>query len=111
MTPHEKKRLKKLDKLTDKALRDVDKTKDAKKDVIQTLNEAGYDKNDFFIRDKSPSYYHPGKSGSIYLDKDDIEPVAYFGEIHPNILKKTDIKTNNLIGFEIFLENFSQIFF
>jgi len=34
MTPHEKKRLKKLDKLTDKALRDVNKTKNAKKDVI-----------------------------------------------------------------------------
>ena len=65
---------------------------DAKKDAIQTLIEAGYDKNDFFVRDNSPSYYHPGKSGSIYLDKDDLEPVAYFGEIHPNIIKKLDIK-------------------
>ena len=78
---------------------------DAKKDVIQTLNEAGYDKNDFFIRDKSPSYYHPGKSGSIYLDKDDIEPVAYFGEIHPNIIKKLDINTEALVNFEIYLDN------
>jgi len=77
---------------------------DAKKDAIQTLNEAGYDKNDFFIRDKSPSYYHPGKSGSIYLDKDDIEPVAYFGEIHPNIIKKLDINTEALVNFEIYLD-------
>ena len=77
---------------------------DAKKDAIQTLNEAGYDKNDFFIRDKSPSYYHPGKSGSIYLDKDDIEPVAYFGEIHPNIIKKLDINTEALVKFEIYLD-------
>ena len=77
---------------------------DAKKDVIQTLNEAGYDKNNFFIREKSPSYYHPGKSGSIYLDKDDIEPVAYFGEIHPNILKKLDINTEALVNFEIYLD-------
>ena len=30
---------------------------------------------------------------------------GYFGEIHPNILKKLDIKTESLIGFEIFLEN------
>ena len=30
---------------------------------------------------------------------------AYFGEIHPNILKKIDIKTESLIGFEIFLDN------
>ena len=78
---------------------------DAKKDAIQTLNEAGYDKKDFFIRDNSPSYYHPGKSGSIYLDKDDLEPVAYFGEIHPNIIKKLDINTEALVYFEIYLDN------
>ena len=78
---------------------------DAKKDAIQTLKEAGYDKNNFFIRDKSPSYYHPGKSGSIYLDKDDIEPVANFGEIHPNIIKKLDINTEALVNFEIYLDN------
>ncbi len=77
---------------------------DAKKDSIQTLIEAGYDRGNLFVREKSPSYYHPGKSGSIYLDKDDIEPVAYFGEIHPNIIKKLDIKTEALVGFEIFLD-------
>jgi phenylalanyl-tRNA synthetase beta chain len=31
--------------------------------------------------------------------------VAYFGEIHPNILKKIDVKTESLVGFEIFLDN------
>jgi len=77
---------------------------DAKKDVVQTLIEAGYDKQSFFIRDNSPSYYHPGKSGSIYLDKDDIEPVAYFGEIHPNIIKKLDVKTEAIVNFEIYLD-------
>ncbi len=77
---------------------------DVKKDVIQTLVEAGYDRQSFFVRDKSPSYYHPGKSGSVYLDKDEIDPVAYFGEIHPNILKKLDIKTEGLVGFEIYMD-------
>ena len=77
---------------------------DAKKDVIQTLVEAGYDRQNLFVREKSPSYYHPGKSGSVYLNKDDIDPVAYFGEIHPNIIKKIDIKTEALIGFEIYLD-------
>ncbi len=77
---------------------------DAKKDVIQTLVEAGYDRQNLFVREKSPSYYHPGKSGSVYLDKDDIDPVAYFGEIHPNIIKKINIKTEALIGFEIYLD-------
>ena len=77
---------------------------DAKKDLIQTLVEAGYERQKLFIREKSPSYYHPGKSGSVYLDRDDIDPVAYFGEIHPNIIKKVDIKTEALIGFEIYLD-------
>ena len=77
---------------------------DAKKDVIQTLVEAGYDRQNLFVREKSPSYYHPGKSGSVYLDKDDIDPVAYFGEIHPNIIKKINIKTEALVGFEIYLD-------
>ncbi len=81
---------------------------DVKKDVIQTLVEAGYDRQRFFVRDKSPSYYHPGKSGSVYLDKDEIDPVAYFGEIHPNILKKLDIKTEGLVGFEIYMDYLSE---
>ena len=34
--------------------------------------------------------------------------VGYFGEIHPNILKKLDIKTESLVGFEIFLDNIKQ---
>ena len=77
---------------------------DVKKDLIQTLMETGYDKQSFFIRDKSPTYYHPGKSGAVYLDKDDIDPVAYFGELHPNIVNKLDIKTDGVVGFEIYLD-------
>ena len=30
---------------------------------------------------------------------------AYFGEIHPNILKNIDLKTESLVGFEIFVDN------
>ena len=78
---------------------------DVKKDVIQTLIEAGYNRESFFIKDTSPSYYHPGKSGSVYLNKDDIKPVAYFGEIHPNIVNSIDIKTESLVGFEIYLDH------
>ena len=77
---------------------------DVKRDVVQTLIEAGYNSDKFFIDDKTPNYYHPGKSGRIFLNKDKDKVAAYFGEIHPNILKKLDIKTDALIGFEIFLE-------
>ena len=31
--------------------------------------------------------------------------MAYFGEIHPNVVKKLDIKTEALVSFEIYLDN------
>jgi len=78
---------------------------DVKRDVVQTLIEAGYNSNKFLIDNKTPNYYHPGKSGRIFLSKDKDKAAAYFGEIHPNIVKKLDIKTESLVGFEIFLDN------
>ena len=78
---------------------------DVKKDVVQTLIEAGYKSEEFFIDDKTPNYYHPGKSGRLFLKKDADLVAAYFGEIHPNITKKIDMKTESLVGFEIFLDN------
>jgi len=68
-----------------------------KKDVVQTLVELGVDKNETSIDTKTPSYYHPGRSGSV-ITKKDHKLLAYFGEIHPKIIDKT-------YGFEIFLEN------
>ena len=84
--------------------RDID-VFDVKRDVIQTLVEAGYSSDKFFIDDKTPNYYHPGKSGRLFLNKNNDQAIAYFGEIHPNILKKIDIKTESLVGFEIFIDN------
>jgi len=81
---------------------------DVKQDVIKSLVEAGFNQNKLHIDDKTPSYYHPGKSGRVFLNKDKEKVVAYFGEMHPNILKKIDIKTESLAGFEIFLDNFKQ---
>ena len=78
---------------------------DAKRDVIQTLVEAGYSPDKFFIDNVTPSYYHPGKSGRLFLNKEKDLVAAYFGEIHPSILKKIDMKTESLVGFEIFLDN------
>ncbi len=78
---------------------------DIKRDVIQTLVEAGYDSEKFYIDDESPNYYHPGKSGRLFLNMGKDKVAAYFGEIHPNIIKTLDIKTDSLVGFEIFLDN------
>jgi|TARA_B100001741_G_scaffold253672_1_gene215841 phenylalanyl-tRNA synthetase beta chain len=68
-----------------------------KKDLVQTLIELGIDKNQTTIDINTPSYYHPGRSGSI-ITKKDKNLLAYFGEIHPKII-------NKVYGFEIFLEN------
>ncbi|MDB9807771.1 phenylalanine--tRNA ligase subunit beta [Candidatus Pelagibacter sp.] len=81
---------------------------DVKRDVVQSLVEVGYNKDKFYIDDETPNYYHPGKSGRIFLNKDKENVVAFFGDIHPNILKKLDIKTEALVGFEIFLDNIKQ---
>ncbi len=81
---------------------------DAKKDVIQSLGEIGLDMKKFYINSKTPNYYHPGKSGAIYQDSNCSHPLAFFGEIHPNITQKLDIKTEALILFEIYLEKIVQ---
>ena len=78
---------------------------DVKRDVVQTLVEAGYNSDRFFIDRETPNYYHPGKSGRLFLNNEKDQVAAYFGEIHPNILKAIDIKTDSLVGFEIFLDN------
>ena len=84
--------------------RDVD-VFDVKRDVVQTLVESGYSSDKFFVDSETPNYYHPGKSGRLFLNKRKDQVAAYFGEIHPNILKKIDIKIESLLGFEIFLDN------
>ncbi len=68
-----------------------------KKDLVQTLLELGINKKETTIDTNTPSYYHPGRSGSIITKKDNIL-LAYFGEIHPKVVDK-------VYGFEIFLEN------
>ncbi|QIZ20960.1 phenylalanine--tRNA ligase subunit beta [Candidatus Pelagibacter giovannonii] len=81
---------------------------DVKRDVIQSLVEAGYNKDKLYIDDETPSYYHPGKSGRIFLNKGKEKVAGFFGDIHPNILKELDIKAESLVGFEIFLDNIKQ---
>jgi phenylalanyl-tRNA synthetase beta chain len=71
---------------------------DVKRDVVQTLIEAGYNSDKFFIDDETPNYYHPGKSGRLFLNRGKDQIAAYFGEIHPNIIKNIDIKTESLVG-------------
>ena len=37
-----------------------------------------------------------------------VSELAYFGEIHPFIIKKLDLRTDNVLGFEIILDNIPE---
>ena len=53
-------------------------------------------------------YYHPGQSGDVFLGNKKGPKVGSFGTIHPLILKKMDIQKSNIIGLEIYLDNFIE---
>lgn len=76
---------------------------DAKADALEALNAAEAPQNIQVVR-KAPSWYHPGRSGALTLGKN---VLAYFGEIHPKILKVFDIKTP-VVAFEVYLDNIPQ---
>jgi phenylalanyl-tRNA synthetase beta chain len=75
---------------------------DAKADAISILSAIGVKADNAQVVAEAPAWYHPGRSGVIRLGPKNI--MAYFGEIHPNILKKLDVK-GPLVGFEIMLGN------
>ena len=64
--------------------------------------------NHLFVNDNSKHSYHPGRSGSITLKSEKGPHLAYFGEIHPAIVKNLDFKDKNILGFEIFLKNIPE---
>ena len=72
---------------------------DAKADALAALAAVDAPANIQIFRN-APTWYHPGRSGSIQLGKNIL---AVFGEIHPAILKAFDIKTP-VCGFEVYLD-------
>ena len=81
---------------------------DVKSDVIRTLKELGIEQKDLFVSDDNKNCYHPGRSGSINLKSTKGPHLAYFGEIHPALIKNLDFKDTNIFGFEIFLKNIPE---
>ena len=82
--------------------RDVDAF-DAKADVFAILSEYIPTDNLNITRDVK-EYYHPGRSGAVLLGKN---VLAYFGEIHPNVLSKMNVK-GIVVGFEVFPDNLPE---
>ena len=81
---------------------------DIKSDAIKTLVELGIEEKNLFVSDNTKNSYHPGRSGSITLKSEKGPHLAYFGEIHPAIIKNLDCKDKNIFGFEIFLKNIPE---
>jgi len=78
---------------------------DIKNDALRTLNEVGIDGSKITVSNKTKKWYHPGRSGLLSLESANGPELVYFGEIHPSIIKRLDLRTENVLGFEIFLDN------
>jgi phenylalanyl-tRNA synthetase beta chain len=75
---------------------------DVKKDFFDVIELFGLRSESLQINTSElPKYYHPHRSATLKLGKNII---GFFGEIHPAIAKKFDLK-NRLNFFEIFIDN------
>lgn len=74
---------------------------DAKADALAAVAAANGPYDNAQVSKDAPAYYHPGRSGSLRLGKN---VLAYFGELHPAVLKAFDIKSR-VVAFEVYLDN------
>ena len=74
---------------------------DAKADALAAIAAANGPFENAQITLDAPAYYHPGRSGTLRLGKN---VLAYFGELHPSVLKAFDIK-GRAMAFEVYLDN------
>ena len=74
---------------------------DAKADALAALSAAGVDVGPLMVMDGAPGWYHPGRSGTLRLGPKTV--LATFGELHPRVLQKLDIK-GPVVAFEVWLE-------
>jgi phenylalanyl-tRNA synthetase beta chain len=77
---------------------------DAKADVLRTIEACGGPAGNLQVTRDAPSYFHPGRSGSLRLGAN---VIAHFGEIHPSLLDHMKV-SDPVVGFELFLENLPE---
>ena len=70
----------------------------AKADALAVLEAAGAPVSTMQVVAEAPSWYHPGRSGTIQMGPQN--KLATFGEIHPRILSDMDVK-GPLVAFEV----------
>lgn len=91
------------DKNWQTAIRPVD-VYDAKEDALAVLEACGTKRQNIQITREAPHWYHPGRSGAL---KQGRNVLAYFGEIHPSLIKQFDLK-GAVVGFEVILNALSK---
>lgn len=74
---------------------------DAKADAIAVLEACGVPMGNVQFEAGGPSWYHPGRSGTIKLGPKTI--LGYFGEFHPKVLEALDV-SGALSGFEVYVD-------
>lgn len=75
---------------------------DVKADVFSVLNEIGIAVDRLQTVTSTPAYFHPGRSGALMQGPKNT--LAYFGEIHPRLLRVMDLP-GPVAAFEIYLDN------
>ena len=73
-----------------------------KGDVLAALEGVGAPVASLKTSATAPGYFHPGRSGALGLGPKNA--LAYFGEIHPRVLKAMDVE-GPVLAFEILLDN------
>ncbi|MFL5240353.1 MAG: phenylalanine--tRNA ligase subunit beta, partial [Rhizomicrobium sp.] len=73
---------------------------DAKADMLAAIETAMGGAMTAPMKPGAAAWYHPGRSGTLALGP---KVLAYFGELHPNIVVAFDLK-GPAAGFEVFLD-------
>jgi phenylalanyl-tRNA synthetase beta chain len=81
---------------------------DAKENLYFILSDLGLSLENLVVEKSEKSFYHPGQSGDVFLGNKKGPKVGSFGTIHPLILQKMDVQKSNIIGLEVYLDNFVE---
>jgi len=78
---------------------------DAKADALAVLAAAGAPAQALQIVPGGPSWFHPGRSGTIQIGPQNV--LGHFGEMHPSVLEALDAH-GPLVAFEVILERIPE---
>ena len=73
-----------------------------KADALAALDAAGAPVASLMVLEDAPQYYHPGRSGILSMGPKN--HLAYFGEVHPRVLKELDV-AGPVYAVEVLLDN------